>query len=214
MASRLGDRRQQRPEAPYDRSIPFLAVAADADSRDHEPARLTAAASQNTMTFLSRLLRVVPKSERGGIRLDEPDPWVVAPTQDVELFLRALPRLAPDGAMVYFEDTGERHVRDYLRRVAVEPRVQVAIGTVWPRPDRYHVPLTSVSMQELADFLAANPAGFFCAHCHVYRGTSVLLEWDDAFSDVPMYVSSAVPIETVDAFAAALGSSRTRMPGR
>ncbi len=166
------------------------------------------------MTILSRLLRSVPKSERGGIRLDEADPWVVTPTKDVQRFLRALPHLAPEGATVYFEGTGESHVADYLWRVAIEPRVQVAIGTIWPRPDRYHVPLTSDATQKLADFLIAKPAGYFCSHCHVYRGVSVLLEWHDAFWNDPMYISRDVPVETVDGFAAALGSSRGRMPAR
>ncbi len=159
------------------------------------------------MTILSRLFGAVPKSERGGIRLDEADAWVVAPTNDVERLLRALPELAPEGATVYFEGTAEPHVANYLRRIAVEPQVQVAVDTLWPRPDRYHVPLTADSMQRLADFLTANPAGFFCSHCHVYRGTVVLLEWHDAFSDVPMYISRRVPVDAVHRFAEALGSS-------
>jgi len=129
------------------------------------------------MGILARLFGGVPKTERGGIRLEERDPWEVAPTRDVERFLQALPLLAPEGAIAYFEGTGESHVAKYLREVSVSPAVHVAVGTIWPRPDCYHVPLTITSMEALAVFLTKRPAGYFCSHCNVYRDNSVLLQW-------------------------------------
>ena len=144
---------------------------------------------------------------RSGIRLDEREPWCVSSTRDVKRFLRALPLLAPEGAVAYFEDTAESHVAEYLRQVAVTPQSQVAVGTIWPRPDTYHVPVTQESMDRLAAFLEASPAGFFCAHCHVYRNGVVLLEWHDAFSKHPMYVSRAIGEDAVREFASRIGST-------
>ena len=144
---------------------------------------------------------------REGIRLDEREPWCVSPTRDVNRFLRALPLLAPEGAVAYFEDTAESHVAEYLRRVAITPLSQVASGTIWPKPDHYHLPVTRDSMEALAAFLEASPAGLFCVHCHVYRDGLVLLEWHDAFINDPMYMSRAISEDVVREFANRIGST-------
>lgn len=159
------------------------------------------------MGFLARLFGAVPKEERRGIRLLDAEPWCVTATKDVERFVRVLPLLMPSGSVVYFEDTAEPHVRSYLQSVSVPPQVRVARGTIWPRPDCYHVPVTAETMDAMAAFLEKNPAGFFSAHCHVYRDDVVLLEWHDAFSNVPMYVSRTIGADAVARFAQALGSS-------
>jgi len=159
------------------------------------------------MGLVARFLARVSKSEPRGIRLGETEPWRVSPTKDVERFVRALPVLAPEGSLAYFEGTGEPHVAKYLTEVSVPAHVQVAIGTIWPRPDYYHVPVSQESMDSLAAFLDEAPAGYFCTHCHVYRNGSILLEWHDAFMDDPMYVSRAIDEHTVRAFADRLGST-------
>jgi len=161
------------------------------------------------MGFVARFLGIIPKAERGGIRLDEPEPWRVSPTKDVERFVRALPLVPPEGSVAYFEGTGESHVADYLRRLAIAPQVQVAVGTIWPRPDYYHVPVSRESMEGLAAFLDESPTGYFCTHCHVYRNGVVLLEWHDAFMDDPMYVSRIIGEDVVREFASRIGSTVT-----
>lgn len=160
------------------------------------------------MGFLARLFGAVPKEEQSGIRLLDAEPWCVSATKDVEGFVRALPLLMPSGSVVYFEDTAEPHVRHYLQSVSVPAQARIAIGVIWPRPDRYHVPLTAATMESLAAFLEQNPAGFFCTHCHVYRDGVVLLEWNDAFiGDDPMYISRTIGADAVAKFAQTLGSS-------
>ena len=109
--------------------------------------------ARQTMGILTRLFRGVHEPEHGGIRLEEPNPWEVSPTNEVERFLRALPLLVTDGSIAYFEGTGEPHVAEYLRKASIPAPVQVAIGTIWPRPDRYHVPLTTNDDGGLAAFL-------------------------------------------------------------
>ena len=157
------------------------------------------------MGLLSRILGRVPRGERGGISLRDKEPWRVNATRDVGMFLRALHLLVPDGSIAYFEDTGEKHVAEYLRKAAKEPPVSVALGTIWPRPDCYHVALTAGTAEGLANFLDQNPCGLFCVHLHVYRDRSVLLQWHDAFFDTPIYVSRSVDEQAVSRFASALG---------
>jgi hypothetical protein len=160
------------------------------------------------MGFIARFLGVVTKQERRGIRLDEAEPWRVSPTKDVERFVRALPLLVPEGSIAYFEGTGESHVANYLAHVSLPAaQIQVAIGTIWPRPDYYHVPVSQESMEALAAFLDKEPAGYFCTHCHVYRDGAILVEWHDAFMDDPMYVSRAISEDFVREFANRLGST-------
>lgn len=149
----------------------------------------------------------VPKEEQGGIRLDEPEPWAVSPTTDVVRFLRALPSLVPDGSILYLEGTGEPHVAEYLERVAGPAQTRVAIGTIWPRPDCYHVPLTPTTTERFAQFLEQRPAGYVCTHCHVYLDGLVLLQWHDAFMTDPMYLSRSIGDKKVAEFAARLASS-------
>jgi hypothetical protein len=159
------------------------------------------------MGFLARFFGAVPSEEQGGIRLEEPEPWHVSPTKDVTRFLRALPALVPEGSIAYFEDSGESHVADYLSRVSVPAQAQVAVGTIWPRPDSYHLPLTVATAEAFAQFLEERPAGYVCTHCHVYRSGSVLLQWHDAFATDPIYISRSISREKVAEFAERLGSS-------
>ena len=127
--------------------------------------------------------------------------------KDVERFVRALPLLVPEGSVAYFEGTGESHVAAYLGRVSIPAPVQVAVGTIWPRPDCYHVPVTVESIEALATYLEDAPAGFFCSHCHVYRNGEVLLEWYDAFMDDPLYMSRTMSETVVREFATNLGGT-------
>jgi hypothetical protein len=159
------------------------------------------------MESLARLFDAWWTKKERGIYLDEPDAWEVTPTRDVERFLRALPLLVPEDGTVYFEGTGESHVAEYLREVSIAAPVEVAKGTIWPRPDCYHVPLTAGSMEALARFLEEQPAGYFCSHCHVYRDRTVLLQWHDAFADDPFLISRRIPRSVVAIFADALGCS-------
>lgn len=159
------------------------------------------------MGFIARLLGAVAKDERDGIRLNEAEPWRVSSTKDVERFLRALPLSMPEGSIAYFEGTGEPHVAEYLRGVSIPAQSRVAIGTIWPRPDSYHVPVTAATCEAFAEFLEQRPAGYVCSHCHVYRDGLVLLEWHDAFTSEPIYLSRTINEDAVARFAQALGSS-------
>jgi hypothetical protein len=110
--------------------------------------------------------------------------------------------------VAYFEGTAEPHVADYLRRNSIQPSVRVAVGTIWPKPDFYHLPVTPETMQRLAEFLERTPTGYFCSHCHVYCDGLVLLQSHDAFRD-PIYISRTIGRDTVERFARALGCSFT-----
>jgi hypothetical protein len=159
------------------------------------------------MSLASRVHGFASNDKRHGISLDEAAPWRINPSADVKRFVHALPVLAPNGAVAYFEGTRDPRVAAFLGRLAVESNVQVVSEAVWPRPDAYHLPISTDLMGALARFVEETQPAFFCTHTHVYCNGVVLLQWHDAFGKAHMQVSRALAEETVRAFAAALGVS-------
>ena len=115
--------------------------------------------------------------------------------------LRALPALLPGGGFVYFEGTTEASFAAWLQANAVSAPLKIAYGTIWPRPDDFHVPLHPVLLEEAAVLIDQQGIALPSIHVHAHDGTKVLLEWHDAFVNDPMYVASQIPRERVDAFA-------------
>ncbi len=158
------------------------------------------------MRLLSRILGQAAEVKCEGVHLAEAEPWRVDSTRDMGRFLRALKVLVPEDSVAYFEDTGERHFAEYLQRTAITPTVQIARGTIWPKPDCYHVPMAAGMADKLAGYLEKNPCGFVCSHLHIYRDGVVLLEWHDAL-DNPIYISRSIDEQSVSRFASSLGAA-------
>jgi hypothetical protein len=91
---------------------------------------------------------------------------------------------------------------------ADHPR-QVAIGTVLPASDIYHVPATAHNLNALADLIDRYGIALPAIHTHLYDEQGMILEWHDAFTQ-PMLISSRIPEAQVRQFADAIGSSVTR----
>ena len=157
------------------------------------------------MSLLSRLLRYATKEEAAGARMSGSKAWVVPPTRNCAAMVRALPILFPDGGLVYFEGTTESRFAAWAEAQAVSPPLKIAYGTLWPRPDYFHIPLTAALLDEAAALIDRHGIRQPAIHVHVHDGAKVLLEWHDAFEDHPMYVSTTLPRERVEAFAAAMG---------
>ncbi|MCC6486542.1 MAG: hypothetical protein IT364_03515 [Candidatus Hydrogenedentes bacterium] len=156
------------------------------------------------MSLFSRLLGYATKEEAAGARMSGPKAWVVPPTRNCESMLRALPILFPDGGFVYFEGTTESRFAAWAEAHAVVPPLKIAYGTLWPRPDFFHIPLEANLMEEAAVLIKQHGIRQPTIHVHVHDGAKVLLEWHDAFEDDPMYVSTALSRERVEAFASAM----------
>ncbi|MBT8102398.1 MAG: hypothetical protein KJO95_05470 [Gammaproteobacteria bacterium] len=161
------------------------------------------------MGFISRILGIVPKSESEGLTLDESHTWEVEPTRDCSKFVEALPTLLPEGAVVYLEGTTEPEVNDFLENHLLGDPQKVAIGTIWPMPSRYHVPCSTAIMSALAALLNDASIAYLCTHIHAYKNDKMLMEWHDAFYDVPVRISRQIDEEAVASFAEAVGKSYT-----
>ena len=130
---------------------------------------------------------------------------MVPPTRDGTVFLRNLPILFDSNTFVYFEGTTERRFEQWLEEHAVQVQLKIAVGTIWPKSDFYHVPIEPSLLEEAAGLVEQHGIAYPAIHVHVHDTQRVLLEWHDAFSDDPMYVHSTLPMERVDTFARAIG---------
>ncbi len=159
------------------------------------------------MSFLSRLLGYATKQEVAGASLGRGERWVVAPTRDAAALLRSLSILFPADAFAYFEGTTEEHFAAWLAAHSVASPLKVAYGTIWPKPDFYHLPLRSELLNEAADLVDRNGISLPAVHFHVHNGERVLLEWHDAFCSDPMYLAASLARDRVEEFARAIGAS-------
>jgi hypothetical protein len=121
----------------------------------------------------------------------------------------ALPDLFPEGSILVLEECAMvREIREAIAPFLVQPSLQVARQTLFPRSRQHHLPLTPEVVQVLADVSEANPpaAPQLCDHVSVYHGPTVLLEWSDAFCDNPLLLSGELEEASVRRFAARVGT--------
>ena len=153
------------------------------------------------MRLLSRILGIVPREERDGIRLTDTECWRVAPVRDAALYFRALLHLLTPEAVLYLEGSTESSVPAFARAHPADRSPQLAVGTIWPYPDRYHVPASAGNVSQLADVIEQHRIALPAIHTHLYEKDAILAEWFDAFTDDPIYVASSYPEDTVRLFA-------------
>src|SRR5262249_17753294 len=119
----------------------------------------------------------------------------------------ALPQLLPAGSVLYLEGSSvSKDVRDFLRPRQVAHPQKLARGTIWPRPECFHIPATPENIEGLAALFVTHAWPEICNHFHVYGPAGVILEWYDSFFTDPLYVSKAVPEDTVKSFCDLIGS--------
>ena len=136
--------------------------------------------------------------------------WEVSKVRDAASFFRALPKLLPDGSVLYLE--GGKHpkaFRSFLKQRSLEPQVRISQSTVFPKPYVIHLPLFGNTVDELVVFADSMAEPEICDHLHCYRGETILLSWHDAFFD-PVLISPSVSESAVATFASQL-SAKYRM---
>lgn len=162
------------------------------------------------MSLLSRILGYATREEAAGARLDDPAPWIVDAGKNPAKFLRAVALIFPEDHFLYLEGATQRSFAEWLVGHTIAPPLKIAYGTIWPKPDFYHIPCALA--EEAAELVETQAIAIPVIHIHVHDGVRVVLEWHDAFGDDPMYIDSAIAEERIEAFAAALGTRYRRTP--
>ena len=85
----------------------------------------------------------------------------------------------------------------------------VALGTVWPRPETFHVRATQETLAELRELAEHHAEPELAIHFHVYKDGRVILEWHDAF-DESMLLREDIPESEVRTLARRLGTTYKR----
>jgi hypothetical protein len=142
------------------------------------------------MRWLSKIFDYVPAHERKGISLDERNCWLIDfKKSDIALFIREMGMLFPQGSTIYLEGTAiVSGIQEYLGSIRAEETTKLEMGTIWPRPKIFHVPLVDEHLQRLAEFTDTHAMAEVCDHLHVYKDDEVLLQGYDIWDKV-VYVS-------------------------
>ena len=81
--------------------------------------------------------------------------------------------LFPAGAVVYLVGTTEGSFAEWLEVHKTSTSLKVAYGTIWPRPDCYHVSLESALLEEAAGLIKRVGIALPCIHLHVHDACSL-----------------------------------------
>jgi hypothetical protein len=157
------------------------------------------------MGLFAKLFGATPREQLKGISLGRDAAWEVTPASNLPAFLRALPQLLPPNSILYLEGgTPPEQVKAFLDAHCVPEESHVAMGTIWPRPQAFHLPATGDNLSQLAQLAEKLATPQAAIHLHVYAGGRVLLEWYDAFWKDPFYLSSVIPDDKVRSFCSSL----------
>jgi hypothetical protein len=160
--------------------------------------------SFDTMRWLM-WLGILPADQEAPLELREPECWRVEGTKDAATFFRSLVQLISPGAVLYLEGSTEKRVPAFLESRLLPDHPPVKLGTILPASDRYHVAATRENLEALAALIEGARIVYPAIHTHVYRGDQVLVEWYDAFSNDPIYLSASIPEAAVAGFGRAIG---------
>ena len=133
--------------------------------------------------------------------------WEVSAPKDIPHFIRSIANLCDDAIMYLETSTCQKDVATILKQISIDPQLDVARGTIWPKPISYHVPASTDNIEKVAALFESHSKFEVCCHFHVYWNGNIILEWHDAFFDDPFLVSKSVQEDRVKNFASEIGSS-------
>ena len=164
------------------------------------------------MGWLRRLFRAVPREEMIGIHLDTTRPyWKTPGPRDFYTLFQALQGWLPPNAVLYFEGgSPDAEINDFMAAFSIPEQTHVAMGTAWPRPKVFHVPATDATLKKLTEIMEHHAEAELAVHFHIYRDNTVLLQWDDAFSQ-PMLISGSISEEMLKVFADKIGETYSKV---
>jgi len=165
------------------------------------------------MGWLGKLFGAVTKEEMQGICLDTSQSYweVDGPKTFPELF-HAFQGWSLPNLILYFEGgSPDTEINDFMAAYSIPEQAHVAVGTIWPRPKIFHVPASEDTLTKLAKIMEHHAEPELAIHFHVYQGTTLLLQWHDAFTQ-PILISGTLAEEQVKSFADSIGKKYRNKP--
>jgi hypothetical protein len=137
--------------------------------------------------------------------------WELKGRWNSALFFRHLSAALPDGTTLFVEGSGlARDVDEFLRSAAEPDEYLPKRQTLWPRPQQYRLHFDQSTLVALADLAERHAEPELMDHLFVYGGSTVLLEFPDAFlPDCPAFISADTDAQRIRDFAAVLALEMT-----
>jgi len=131
--------------------------------------------------------------------------WEVGGIRTAAKFFSALVDVLPLPVNLCFEGTSMcSDVQTLLASNIVAPTLQIAPGTIWPKPAVFHVLATEQFIHELAAVASKHAEPEVCDHFHVCKDSHGLMQWYDAF-DLPLLIDQSITEVRLRGFGNKLG---------
>src|ERR1035438_4621057 len=158
------------------------------------------------MGILAKIFGAVSREEMNGIRINLKEPlWEVEGKTDFSKVFSGLADLLPANSILYFEGgSPPKDILNFLSENSGPEKIHVAYGTIWPRPQTFHVLASAQNLQKLADLMCSRVYPELAIHFHVYCEDKILLQWYDAFTQ-PMLLSNKFSSETIEKVSNSVG---------
>ncbi len=132
--------------------------------------------------------------------------WELLGITSAKKFFSVLPEILALPVNLYFEGTSiSPDVQSFFASHAAKQILQIAPGTIWPKPSVFHVRATEQFLRQLAALAERHVGPEICDHFHAYDDNQGLMQWYDAFSGDPLLVDESVGEMKVQTFCRKLG---------
>lgn len=149
-----------------------------------------------------------------GISLDQANAWSVTECDreiEPDSVYRQLAALLPEDANICLEVISpHEEVRAFLTERAAEGPAVVQPGTIWPRPEFFHVQATPENLAGLSELARTHSPIRMGHHVYAYKGSTMLLAWHDFPDPGCLAISRELPGDAVRYFCDSLGCVATR----
>lgn len=148
-----------------------------------------------------------------GMCLGEDTFWSVSGLDSFTPVFRNLPALFGDrNCILYFEGTSmSPEALSLFRSHAIPQVTKIYGGTIWPKPQIFHLNSSSQCLQDLTSLSARIVSPEIADHFHVYLPDRMIFQWYDACDpSCPIGLGDCFSEAQVERFARAAGASYER----
>ena len=145
------------------------------------------------------------------ITLEGTSVWIVSGVYSTASVIGSLSQIVPNDAILCLEGISiENEVMNLFLNNQIEPKYKIKLGTTWPKPKQFHLPMNKVVVDSLVSLADKHAQPELFDHLSVYCDGTVLLEAYDFGSDALM-ISESIDESLIQQFAKNLNCEYYRL---